>query len=403
MPSTKPKVFTRDFLLHWFSYLAMSMAFYFLLPTLPVFVTKGLGEDTSKVGLIIGVYSLSALLIRPAAGYALDVFGRKSVFIIALILYTIAMGGYLFASTFTLLLVLRFVHGLTWGVITTGGSTIAADLVPEEKRGEGIGYFGLSITLSIALGPLIGLSIMEPDNFDELFIAAFAVSFLAMGIALAVKVPKLSSRQKHKLSWNDFFEKKVIPLSLVMMVAAISYGGIISFVALFYQDRAIEYGSLFFLFYSIGVAVFRPIAGKIMDKRGPALLIFPSFIANIIGLILLAYSTEPKLFLLSALIIGLGNGVIMPTIQTMIINLVPINRRGVANSTFFSAIDLGIGAGSVLLGYLASLYGIANMFIICAILILIPMAFFFLVALKHYTIHNLNNNVDLILDQNENE
>ncbi len=285
------------------------MAFYFLLPTLPVFVTKGLGEDTSKVGLIIGVYSLSALLIRPAAGYALDVFGRKPVYIIALVLYTVAMGGYIFASTFTLLLILRFAHGLTWGVITTGGSTIAADLVPEEKRGEGIGYFGLSITLSIALGPLIGLSIMELDNFKELFIAAFAVSFLAMLIALKVKVPKLSSRQKHKIGWSDFYEKKVVPLSLVMMFAAISYGGIISFVALFYQDRAIEYGSLFFLFYSIGVAIFRPIAGKIMDKRGPALLMFPSFMSNSIGLVLLAYSTEPKVFLFSALLMGLGNGV----------------------------------------------------------------------------------------------
>jgi MFS family permease len=383
-------LFTKNYTLHWVSYLAMSMAFYFLLPTLPVFVVAGLGEGKEKVGFIIGVYSLSALLIRPIAGFAMDKYGRKPIYLTALILYTLLMSAYLLAETFVILLIIRFLHGLTWGVITTGGSTIAADLVPEKRRGEGIGYFGLSITLSIALGPLIGLIIMEPDRFQELFISGFIVSLLAFIIFAFVKLPPIPAYQRRSLSINTFFEKKVVPLSLIMMVGAISYGGIISFVALFYQQNDISNGSLFFLVYSLGVAIFRPIAGKIMDSNGPGVLVIPSFILNIFGLILLAFSGTSIPFLIAAFIIGLGNGIIMPTIQTMILNLVPVERRGVANSTFFSAIDLGIGGGSVILGYLAAWFNLQVMFIFCGLILLIPLLFFAFSVLKHYHTHNLN-------------
>ena len=381
---------TMDYLLHWFSYLAMSMSFYFLLPTLPVYVVSGLGEGEDKVGFIIGVYSLSALLIRPVAGYALDHYGRRIIYLVALIAFTLMMGFYLFASSLVLLLILRFFHGLTWGVITTGGSTIAADLVPDSRRGEGIGYFGLSITLSIALGPLLGLSIMEPDHFDALFLSAFFLSILAFVLFFFIKMPVLKPLIKRKLAWDTFIEPKVLPVAWVMMVAAVSYGGIISFVALFYQEKEIAYGSLFFLVYSIGVAVFRPFAGRIMDSRGPEVLVVPAFVANIIGLVMLAYSETMPLFLFAAFIIGLGNGVIMPTIQTMVINLVQVERRGVANSTFFSAIDLGIGGGSMILGIVAAQFDLSTMFLLCAGLLILPLVFFKWRVMRHYTEHNLN-------------
>lgn len=387
----KESIWTKDFLAHTISYLLMSSAFYFLLPTLPIYVVKGLGEDASKVGYIIGFYAFSALLVRPFAGYALDAFGRKTIYLSALVFYAILLGAYAFASTFFALIIVRLLHGVSWGVITTGGSTITADLVPASKRGQGIGYFGLSITLSMALGPVAGLWILGDQNFNKLFYCAFGIGILAIVMASFIKIPEFSNRN-NKIRWNTIFEKKVGHIAFVMFLVAIPFAGIFSFITLYGDQLGVENSGLFFLVYAAGVSILRPIAGKLMDKRGPSLLMLVSFITTTAGLFLLAESVNANWFLMAAFVIGLGNGVIMPTIQTMIINMVSMDRRGTANATFFSAIDLGIGLGSVILGYLAEWTSISTMYFICAIINLVPMLYFFIFVKKHYykTIDNIN-------------
>ncbi|MFY0592638.1 MFS transporter [Roseivirga sp.] len=380
------KIFTKDFTLHFISYFLMATAFYFLLPTLPVYAVNALGANKNQVGYIIGVYALSALIIRPFCGYALDAVGRRSVYLWALAIFTVLMGLYHLSSTFIILLIIRAMHGFAWGTITTGGSTIAADLIPENRRGEGIGYFGLAMTMAIALAPYGGDQIMGQNNFSNLFTIAFIVSLASLILALFIKVPKIKTGET-KISVGKMFDKRVNRIAIVMMTGAFPYAAIISFIRIYSDELGLKQGALFFIFMAIGVAIARLSVGKIMDKHGPSLLVTIGLLVTVGGLIWLAYVDSFWPFMMVGVLVGIGNGIIMPTVQTMALNMVPLDRRGAANATFFSAVDLGIGSGSIALGYVAEYYGISMMFLICGFILLFPLAFYFLFVRRHYFEH----------------
>jgi MFS family permease len=391
----KPKeqsIWTKDFLLHCFSYLLIATSFYILLPTLPVFVVKGLNGSQSSVGYIIGIFAISALIFRPLAGMALDKYGRKNVYLGSLSIYTILLFLYPLASSFFILLSLRFLQGATWGAITSGGSTITADVVPKHKRGVGIGFFGLAMPISMALGPIIGLYIMGQNQYNRLFYVNMGITLLAFLIATKIKYPEVGLTQVQKFSFNSLFEKRVGHISLSMIFASIPFAAIMTFTSLHGEAIGISNSGYFFMAYAIGVAVSRPVAGRLMDTRGPELIMLFSFTMSILGLVILGFSTSLLPFLISGIITGLGNGVILPTIQTMIMNIVEPERRGVANSTFFSSIDLGISIGSVMLGYIATWTSLSQMFVFCGILLIFPMMYFYLIVMKDYykSVHKLD-------------
>jgi MFS family permease len=381
---TKAPLYTKDFLLHCFSYLLMAVSFYFLLPTLPTFVTDVLGESADKVGYIIGIYALSALIVRPLSGYAFDKYGRRKLFLFSMFCYALVMAAYGLAASFIFLLFLRLVNGGFWGIVTTGGGTITSDLVPDSRRGEGIGIFGLSMTLSMAIGPLIGLQILkETGSYQVLFITSGALCFLAVMMSFFVNHPKISNRN-NKLSFENVFEPKVLKVSMVMLLLAFPFAGIMSFITLFAKELSIESTGMFFLIYAIGVSIIRPFTGKMMDKKGPGLIMLLSFVGTISGLIFLSQSkTEPS-FLAAGFILGLGNGIVMPTLQTMVINMVHSKKRGVATSTFFSSIDLGIGIGAFFLGNIVEIFSLSQMYLFCALGMFIPAIMFFGITLPDY-------------------
>ncbi len=364
----------------------MATAFYFLLPTLPIYAVNALDANKNQVGYIIGVYALAALIIRPFCGYVLDAYGRRSVYIWALVLFTILTASYHLASSFFLLLVIRVMHGFTWGTITTGGSTIAADLIPESRRGEGIGYFGLAMTFAIALAPYGGDQIMGQNNFFNLFTISAIVAFASLILVFFVKVPKVKTGET-KIQLSKMFDKRVNRIAVVMFTGAFPFAAIISFIRIYSDELKIEQGALFFIFMAIGVAIVRLVVGKIMDKRGPSVLVTIGLAVTVIALIWLRYIDSFWPLMAVGVLVGFGNGIIMPTVQTMALNMVPIERRGAANATFFSAVDLGIGAGSIALGYVAEYYGISMMFFICGIILLFPLVFYFLFVRKHYFKH----------------
>jgi MFS family permease len=392
------KVWTQDFILHFSSYIILVTSFYFLVPTLPVYVVNVLGESKNKVGYIIGFYAISALLVRPFGGLAMDVLGRKTVYLASLTLYILLMLSYTFATSFLILILIRFFQGLSWGVITTGGATIAADMVPQKRRGEGLGYFGLTMTLSMAVGPIIGLYILGDNAFDMLFYASFALASLAMLVALFIPIPNFKNATLTRIRWGNLFEKKAGHLALVMFFSTIPYAGIMTYISLYGDEIGVSNSGIFFIIYAVGVSISRPISGKILDRKGPKNIFIFSYSTTFTGLILLGFSSDQVNFLVSSFIIGLGSGTIMPTLQTMIINMVNPGRRAVANSTFFSAMDIGFAIGSIALGYIAEWISLSYMFIMCGVVLLLPMMYFFIFALKHY-----NNTINSLILQSDSE
>lgn len=363
----------------------MSLGVQFLLATLPLFATESLGVNQSKVGYLLGAYSLAALFIRPFAGYAYDYIGRKKMYLISLGLFTLVSALYPFASTFMLLVLFRFIHGLSFGLTSTGGPTIISDVVPAARRGEGLGYFGLANTLSQALGPAIGLWIMGSSNYLELFIASGALAGFAFILVNFPKFPK-QVIPTNPPSFSSFFEKRVLPISSLVLLNSVISGGVITYIIIYSKEIGIVNGGLYFFVNSFGVAVTRLFSGKIIDKSGPKLIVPFGFISMGIGYLVLSTSNGLLLFLSAALLIGIGSGTVIPALQAMVINVVEPQCRGVANSTFFAMIDIGFVIGSVLLGWMTTVMSLKSLFFISGLSYTAPLVIFLVYVLKDY--HN---------------
>jgi MFS family permease len=382
----KPSIWSRSFIMLAMSNLLMAIAFYFMLPILPVYLVDKLGATKSEIGIILAFYTIAALIIRLFAGWALDTYGRKTIYIIAYILFSALFIGYPLASTVLIFIAIRFMHGLTWGVLTTSGSTIAVDIIPKEKRGEGIGIFGLSMTIGMALGPMIAILIAGESQYQTLFITAIGITLLGVLLALIVQYPKfMKSPSIRVFTFKSLIEKSSIPISLNMILIMFTYGGVLSFIALYGKEIGVENSGLFFLILSIGIGLSRIMSGKIFDKTGPRKVSIIGLSLLIAGFPVLAFVKSILGFHFAAVILGLGFGVIMPTFQAMINNLVEPSRRGAANSTFFTAFDLGIGAGMVGTGILSQWFGFTYTFAISAIVNLVALIVFILNTNKDYS------------------
>lgn len=332
-----------------------------LLPTLPLYITQS-GIDESRLGLIIGGFTLTAVVVRPVIGGLLDRFGRRSFILAGLILFAVAMFLYNWASGVVLLFLLRILHGGGWAVSTTSIGTSVTDVIPERRRNEGMGWYGMSMSVSMALGPLIGVWVVRNYSFPHLFGLAACLSVGAILIALATKVPDVRSNKEQRAV---FFDKSVLPISGVIFFLALTYGGITTFVPLFAGSIHVNAGT-FFLVYAIALTLTRPIAGRLADRYNEGSVIIPSMILTIIALLILSLSDGLTGLIVSALMYGMGFGAAQPTLQAATLSLVSSDNKGMANASFFTAMDLGIGLGSILLGVIAQLFGYSFLFAACA-------------------------------------
>jgi len=374
----KEPLWTKNFILLSLSNLLLFLGFQMLMPTLPDYVAQN-GGGNFAVGMVISIFTLSAVLIRPFSGAALDLLGRRKILVIGLFISIVAIGSYYWAATVLLILGLRFVHGFGWGISSTTYGTIASDLIPASRRGEGMGYYGLSSTLAMAIGPMLGVTMIRSSGFGLLFLVSFISTSLAFLLTYLVRIPEVErkSAEKKEVSFvSSLIEKKAVFPSLLVFFFSITYGGIVSFITLFGKEVGIENVGWFFTVNAIFVLITRPISGRIFDKKGHFFVLFPSAFFTAIGLILLSYASSNLTIILAAVFYGIGFGSIQPSLQAWIINRVPANRRGAANATFFSAFDLGIAGGAIILGAVAQMTNYKQMYFYSSIFIVLYLAIY---------------------------
>jgi MFS family permease len=384
----KSQLWNRNFTLLTFSNFLMCFAYYSLISTLPVYISTVLKANHSVVGLVLASYAIAAILVRPFCGFGLDYFGRKTIFITSLLVYGLIFNAYIVAGTVLFMLWVRFAHGLTWGLTTTSNSTMAGDIIPAEKRGAGFGYFGMMTTAGMALGPLTGSFIMQHGGYDAMFLAGFGISMVSMILAALMRYPEYHRLPDTVFRWNSLLEGRSLIPSLNLLITSLSYGGLLSFIALYGKEIGIHNPSGFFLIYAVGIIASRFTAGKALDRSGPRRIIIICLSMLIIGFPLLALVKNEYGFYFSAIILGFGNGVVWPTFQTMINNIVAPNRRGAANSTAFMAMDLGMGLGMIIAGAISQSWSISLAFMCCSIFSLIGLTLFLRLTLKHYLRHS---------------
>jgi MFS family permease len=381
-------VWNKDFILLVLSNFLMYITYYAVLSALPIYLVTDLHATKSQVGFVVGAYTIASVLVRPFSGFALDRFGRRTIFLLALVVYSFLFAGYLVAISIASILMLRFAQGLTWGFTTVSGSTIAVDLIPKSKRGEGVGYFALSTTLGMSVGPIIGLFVCHQWGYIAMFVSGLFISIASLACASAVHLRKRFLVGKRiQLKLDSLFDKKSIRPSLNVLITMMPYGGLLSFIALYGRELGIQNTSLFFLIFSIGIGAARLTSGKVFDKSGPRKLLTFCMILLLIGFPLLAMAKNAILFYISAIIIGFGNGVVFPTFHAMVNNLADARHRGAANSTLYTAVDIGMGFGMIMAGLIAQHISISAIFAISAFVCALGLIFFRLIVLKFYERH----------------
>jgi MFS family permease len=322
--------------------------FYLLLPTMPLFV-KQIGGNDAQVGLVAGAFMLSAVIVRPIVGGLLDRFGRRPFIIWGLLFFALAMYMYDWIGGIVALVALRMFHGMTWAVSTTAVFTTVTDIIPSARRGEGMGWFSTAMTLAMAIGPMVGMWLIQDLSFQALFLVACALSSAALLLTFRAKIPFRPQTGGKRI---ELYEKSVLPVVSSVFFLTVSYGGITTFVPLFSDSIGVNSGA-FFLAYAATLAFIRPIAGKVSDRHGETFVIIPGLGITIIGLLVLSFSTEELGVLTSAVLFGVGFGSAQPALQAATIRVANPDRRGVANASLLTATDLGIGLGAILLGWIS--------------------------------------------------
>lgn len=379
-------LWNRDFTLLTLSNFLLCITYYALISTLPIYLSTNLHADNSAIGIVLAVYTIASVTVRPFSGFALDKFGRKTIFIAALLLYTAVFAGYIVAFSLAFITILRFVQGLGWGVSTISGATMAVDIIPANKRGEGIGFYSLSTTLGMSIGPIIGLFIAHHWDYIMMFWGLLGISFLGALSGYLVKSRKNSAAKVANLSLNvhNLFEPKAVSSSFNLLIVMMAYGGLLSFVALYGREVGVQNTSMFFLIFAIGIAISRITVGKVFDKHGPGRILTFCLVLDIIGFVMLALLKNPVGYFISAMIIGFGNGVVFPVFQTMVNNLAEPSHRGAANSTLYTALDIGMGSGMIAVGFISEHTSLSIAFLFCAALCVAGLFLFRRYVLDYY-------------------
>ncbi|MGX9132935.1 MFS transporter [Rummeliibacillus sp. JY-2-4R] len=382
---TKEKLWTKDFINITVISFFIFLVFYILITALPLLLVEKLNAGADKAGLILTLFLFAAIVIRPIAGKWVEKGNQKKILIYSAIAFLVGCVLYLFTNSLWAILVLRVLHGFTFGVITTVKGTISAELIPASRRGEGISYFSLAMGLAMVFGPVIGLNLANLDMYTTSFILCILLSAINIVLAVTLKVPKLestsSTKEKHKFSWNDILDKNTIPYAVPTFLLAIAYSCVSAFLSLYAKELdLVAAASTFFIVYAVFMIVLRPFTGKYSDVYGPKVIVVPCIIIFGIGMFVLQLPLTGFLMILAGILIGIGYGSVTPVFQAQIISSVEKHRVGIANSVFFNAMDLGMAVGAFALGIVAKNIGYSKMYLVALFVIVVTFLIYLLVT-----------------------
>ncbi|MCQ6277384.1 MFS transporter [Bacillus sp. V3B] len=379
------RLWTKDYICICLTTFFIFLNYYYLLVTIPIYLIQHLEGTPAYAGLLVTVFYIAAIVVRPFAGQWITSLGIKKVFFISLIIYLGASLMYFFTTSMVSLLILRVIHGIGFGMISTTTGTIVATIIPPSRKGEGMGYNGLMMNISMAMGPFLGLIAINQWGVQMMFAVSVASVVLGAIAGLLIKLPKEEKQvaqekvsKKRGLDPKELIEMSAIRISLVGLFFAIVYASIVSFVSVYAKEiQLTEVASYFFIVYAAILILSRPFTGRWFDQYGENVIMYPSIICFAIGMFILSQADSAFVFLLSAAFIGIGWGTIFPSAQTIAIQLAPPERKGVATGTFFSTMDSGLGLGSLIVGVLGTVIGYSSLYFCGSIFVLLGLVVYY--------------------------
>jgi len=358
-----------------------SFSFFMVVTILSKYLT-GIGITISLAGVIVGLFSLTSLFSRPFCGLMADRLNNVWLLVASNILMAIGLVGFAFTTNVTLIFLFRIFSGLGFAVGSTVQVSLIIRFIPQEKMGEGIGYMGISQLIGSACAPAVGLAIATAFGMKETFIAAAALPALTCVLLLFMKdLHQPKPAQNSKIALRDLIEPRALPFTLPYSTLSFVNGIISAYLVMYADVRGVAGISVYFTVYAVFLFIIRPFAGKLMDAKGIQYTVFPGMIITALSMFLLSRSNTLWLILLTSLLRAIGQGAAQPSLQAGCINYVGRERSGVATSTYFLGGDIGQGFGPMvagaILGQITGLAGYQTVFVLCGVLILIAMTYFY--------------------------
>lgn len=393
---TKDPIFTKsfnlNFVINFFVYLCM----YLLIVVIAGYSKTEFHASDSLAGLVVGLFIVGSLIGRFITGKYVNSFGPKKILIFGLICLIITQLLYFIPGSVWFLMIVRLLNGIATAIATTATGTIAAYVTPPTRKSEGISLFSLSLVLGTAIGPFFGMLLMNSFSIQILFMICVILGVLSGLLSLFIKIDfktvasKNDTSNRKALSLGNFIAKEAIPVAIVMMLIGVTYAAILTYLQAFAVERnLVTAASYFFIFYAVASLVTRPIAGRLMDDKNENVVVYPAFIFLIISFAMLMFSFDGWVLLIAGIALGIGYGNLSSSMQAIAIKVSPSTKYGLATSTYFIGLDIGIGFGPSFLGLFTHMITYSQLYGIMAILGIITLFIYFVVHgrnVKHQSI-----------------
>ncbi|MGA4516868.1 MFS transporter [Solibacillus silvestris] len=388
MKEIKEPIWTKDFIIVSIINFVSILMFFLLMVTISSYAVDTYHVSTSIAGLVSSIFIIGSLIGRLGAGRLIGNIGPQKMLLIGLVLFFVTTTLYLMEWGVVYLLIIRLLQGIAVGTIGTATGTIVAMILPISRKGEGIGYFSLSAVLATAIGPFVGMFMLKLENgFDVIFYMNTSLSLMLLIAYFFVKISlppvnKQNGQQTEKLSFIEkFIEPKALPISFIALLIGFAYSGVMTFITFYAREiNLVEAASYFFLAYAGIVIISRPFTGKLMDVRGPNVIVYPCLAVFAVGMLLFSQASAGWMLLVAAVLIGFGYGNFNSIAQTIAVKVTEPYRFGLATSTYFILYDLGLGVGPFILGMIEPHTTYRTIFVSMIPLILICIPLYYLLV-----------------------
>lgn len=371
------RLWTRDFVTIALTNFLIYVVFYLLMVVMASYAVDRFHATTGMAGLVSGIFIIGILFGRLGTGRLTANMAGKTILVWGTLSFIITSALYLAAVNLPLLVFIRFIHGFAYGIASTATGTIVAQIIPDKRKGEGIGYYSMSQIIATALGPYLGIILSRRVDFTIIFIITSVIAAISFTVSLTITNPgrkapeKMLSHNGKHLRLSDFIEFSAIPISTIVLIVGFGYSVILAFLSLYSKQLHVEgAASYFFLVYAIVVVISRPFSGRLLDARGASVVVYPCLLIFGVGMFLLGSAVSGVTLLVSGAIIGLGYGNFLSCGQAISIKGAPSNRLGLATATYYIFLDVGFGVGPYLFGSLIPLVGYAGLYRMLAAVIL---------------------------------
>ena len=386
MSQEQTPLWTPNFILISLVNFQLVLVFYLLVIVIVGYSVAELGATTAQAGLVSGLFIVGTLFGRLIIGKLLNRLGLKITLVAGLTGFLLFSGLYLIPAKLEILLGIRLMHGFMMGVASTVLGTVIAQTIPATRRGEGIGYFSMSSTLGTAIGPFLGIWLMSNFNYQVIFVFTSVVALSCLICSLFIQPPqiKITNPVNHIENQSSsrlaqYIEPKALPISMIVLIVATCYSGVLSFIHFYAKEiNLVETASFFFLMYAIAILLSRPFTGPLMDRKGENIIIYPAIVIMALGILLLSQVHNATMLLASAALLGFGFGNLQSVCQTIAVKSTSLQRMGLATSTFFIALDAGLGFGPYFLGMLLDQIGYRQLYLYSAVLTISCLIWYYL-------------------------